>query len=81
MYDALATALRAAADVRSGGLIAAGAGMEKPVIATSTGSPSVKLKEILSKPGSAWADILEDGVCPNCAMTKDFFDEPEPFNA
>jgi hypothetical protein len=47
MYDALATALRAA-DVRSGGLIAAGAGMEKPVIATSTGSPSVKLKAILS---------------------------------
>jgi hypothetical protein len=48
MYDALATALRAAADVRSGGLIAASAGMEKPVIATSTGSPSVKLKAILS---------------------------------
>jgi hypothetical protein len=47
MFDALATALRAA-DVRSGGLIAAGAGMEKPVIATSTGSPSVKLKAILS---------------------------------
>jgi hypothetical protein len=40
-------ALRAA-DVRSGGLIAAGAGREQPVIGASMGSRSVKLKAIPS---------------------------------
>jgi hypothetical protein len=58
--------------------------MEKPVIATSTGPPSVKLKAILSmvaRQGPLGPTFSKTGFARTGAMTKDFFDELEPFNA
>jgi rubredoxin len=25
-------------------------------------------------PGTAWADVPEDWLCPNCGMTKEFYE-------